>query len=376
MRKFIKKNKKIFLIISLVVTALFVRFIFFDFISKDYKIFLNKWLVYLNENNGFFGIKTLKSDYNLPYLFFLSLINYIPIKNLYLVKLLSCIFDLLLAKLGYDFIYYFTKNEKYSIIGLALILFSPTIILNSSAWGQCDSIYSFFALSSLFYLIKKEYHKSFIFLGIAFSLKLQTAFIFPIYVILYLKEKRFSFKYFFYVPLVNFIMCLPGHLIGISPFYTYKTYFFQTGEYLSTTAINIVRLLPYYIKYVNYFVLFFTGMLFLLLAIKCCRKKEKYSDKEILTIALIYIIGCYYFLPFMHERYMYMADVLCIIWYMIYRKNLIVPIAVYFCSLLGYLLYFALIIKVDLYYFFNKFALIGIVILLVAIYKLYLILRD
>ena len=51
-------------------------------------------------------------------------------------------------------------NKIYSILTYGLILVIPPVLVNSSMWGQCDSIYTTFILISLYYLLDKKYTKS------------------------------------------------------------------------------------------------------------------------------------------------------------------------------------------------------------------------
>ena len=120
-------RKKMILII---VISLLVRFLLFNYVSADYRVWISDWINFIKDNGGFNSLKYSFTNYNLPYVIILVILTYITIKTLYLVKLVSVIFDVLLSILGYKFVMDFYKednvNKKQS---LAFNCF--TIILSS-----------------------------------------------------------------------------------------------------------------------------------------------------------------------------------------------------------------------------------------------------
>ena len=52
-------------------------------------------------------------------------------------------------------------------------------MLNSAAWGQCDSIYAAFCLGSLYFLLRGRTWWACVFFGLALSFKLQAIFFLP-----------------------------------------------------------------------------------------------------------------------------------------------------------------------------------------------------
>ena len=232
-------------------------------------------------------------------------------------------------------------NSKYSYISLLVILFIPTVILNSSVWGQCDSIYTTFVLLSLYLLLKNKFSLSFLMLGIAFSFKLQFIFILPLYIILYFVNKNFSILNFLLIPLGNILMCLPVILMGMPIINCFTTYLEQTTSYsviLTRNLANIYAFLPN-IKIIGYILILITGLLFLSLLIYFIKRKKKIEGKELIAVGLLGILIAVYFLPFMHERYMFMADILSVIWYFLYKRKIWIPIIINLTSISGYMIY-------------------------------------
>lgn len=88
--------------------------------------------------------------------------TYVEMNPVYLYKLLSVIFDFLLAN---SFAYFvvnsgtmtdFRGKDKFFCLSYAFSLFLPTVIMNSAFWGQCDSIYTFFFYGVFGFYIKND----------------------------------------------------------------------------------------------------------------------------------------------------------------------------------------------------------------------------
>lgn len=144
------------------------------------------------------GYKSLShnfSDYNPPYLYLLTLFSYLPVGSLYAVKIISVTFDFVAAFFVFKLVDRKYKNETISIFSFVAVLFAPTVIFNGSYWGQSDIIYSSFLLASVYFLSKGKNIFSFIMYGLSISFKLQAIFLFPIFIIFFLK-KKFHFAVF------------------------------------------------------------------------------------------------------------------------------------------------------------------------------------
>ena len=165
-------NKKTLLLISLILISILIKYFFFSFESGDYKRFLFKWYNEIDAN-GLTSVVNGLGNYNPPYLILLYLLTLLPGSAIVKIKMLSVVFDILMGLIGYLIVKKLT-NSKHAYLCWILILFLPTVILNSSVWAQCDSIYTTFVLLSLYLLISEKYKLSFLTLGIAFSFKLKT----------------------------------------------------------------------------------------------------------------------------------------------------------------------------------------------------------
>ena len=228
-----------------------------------------------------------------------------------------------------------------------IVLFLPVVFLNGAYWGQCDSIYSTFCLFSIYLLLRKRYFLSFIILGVAFAFKLQTIFLIPAYLILYFSSRNFSFLNFLIIPAVNFIMCLPAIIMGRNIIDTLSIYFKQTStwEFLTLGVPNLYKFIigPYDIFSTVGILLTLVAFGFLLYFI--IKKEVLWDYEKVIVLVLISILICNFLLPAMHERYLYIADIICVIWYVCFKKKIYIPILLNGISTLTYMNY--LYAKID-----------------------------
>lgn len=322
-------NKALFMIWFIItIIALIIRFEFYDTKNYDYIHFLKPWFDYLKANGGIRAIDSIISDYNVPYLTILAILTYIPINSLYLIKTVSVVFDITLALCCVLVVKKMLNNNmEKMLITYLLVLFLPTVFINSSKWGQCDSIYTTFIILALYLLIDKKYISSIICYGFAFAFKLQSIFILPVYVYVFLKDKK-MIKKLVYAPLVilpNLLLSLPYLIIGDGTrniFGVYKTQVTEYVDRISSNISNIYHLIFFKNDspaiYTNNKVLFY-GMIILTLAIffvmlvLILKKKVALNSENILNLALWSVVICVFFLPCMHDRYIYIANVLSIV---------------------------------------------------------------
>jgi len=124
--------------------AMLFRALSLDYAGTDYKNFLTHWYAYFQEHGGFSAVAHAVGDYNVPYLYFMAFISYLSAPDLYLIKLFSLLFDVILAWGCYRLVRSLTRERQGSIaplIAFAAALLLPTVVLNGALWGQCDGIY-------------------------------------------------------------------------------------------------------------------------------------------------------------------------------------------------------------------------------------------
>lgn len=323
-KKFFENKKYLVITYILIISflALFIRLKMFNFISWDYKYCIEDWIDKIIKYGGIKSLKYSIGNYNIIYMTFLSIISYLPFRHLYVVKLFSVVFDYVCAIYGALIINKLLDNKKnkglYVSLAYTLILFIPTSLLNSALWGQCDSIYTAFTLISLYYLINDKILPSFIFAGIAFAFKLQFVFAIPIYIYAYFKKNNISLLHFITIPVVNVITCFPAIIMGRSIKDCLLIYFSQTGAQNDVLTNNF----PNIYKFIEIFFGNSQGTVCLILAVVIIGSiilflmynNIKMTKDNIINLSILFIIIMTQFLPYMHERYAFTAEILLCIY--------------------------------------------------------------
>ena len=160
---------------ALTAVALVARFYLFPLKSGDFNTFLNKWLGQIREAGAFNALGMQISDYASPYMYLMSIASLFG-NGLYALKAISVIFDFIGATAIALLVWHLTGSERKTIAGFAFTILCPTVMVNSSWWCQCDMIYCTFVLFALLFLFKDKSLWCCIFLGLAFSFKMQTVF--------------------------------------------------------------------------------------------------------------------------------------------------------------------------------------------------------
>lgn len=170
-------------LVAVAAVALGVRVLFLSRVSQDYTSFLSPWYDTLKAGGGFAAVGTEVANYNPPYLYLLAAVTYLPIPKIIAVKLISVVFDLVLAGFAAAIVRERFPRPAFWVSAFAVVLLAPTVVVNSSWWGQCDSIYAAFSFGSLWFLIRRQPVWACVFFGLAFAFKLQAVFFLPLLVI-------------------------------------------------------------------------------------------------------------------------------------------------------------------------------------------------
>jgi Gpi18-like mannosyltransferase len=201
--------------VLLIVAAVVLRVSLYNVQTSDYTFFLSSWYDFIKNNGGFAAFKSNFSNYNVPYLYLLALTTYLPISKLVAIKTVSILFDAVLAIFTYLILNERYKHSYIPIIGVLVVLFAPTIFINSAAWGQADATYAAFCLGSLYFLLKDRPGWACTFFALAISFKLQAVFFAPVLFVLLVKRKM-PLKYLILIPLIFLLLLVPAFIAGRS----------------------------------------------------------------------------------------------------------------------------------------------------------------
>ena len=314
------RNSWCILIVFSTIMSLIVRFSMIDYISGDMNQYLIPWFESISSRGGVTALGTPVGDYNIAYQTLIALLSYIPLAPSVLYKFSSSLFDFLSAYTVYNVIIHITGNRKLATIGYSLAVILPSVVMNSALWGQCDSIYVSFCLLGLYFLLKKKYNRCFIAIGIAFAFKLQTVFLLPLFLFLYVKEQEFSIIKFAWIPIMMVVLSLGGILQGLPVEEVFKIYYRQTksGSFMSMNypsfwTIMVPNYSEKYYNEMHIYAMLFPIIVLAIYMVILMDKKEKLGNLDILSIAFLFFFTCIYFLPNMHERYGYFLIILGLI---------------------------------------------------------------
>lgn len=231
---------ELLLVFFLSAAAILSRCALLNNISGDYSQFLSGWFDSLKAAGGLPGIGLSLGDYTPPYIYILSLLTYLPLSSLYSIKLVSILFDFVLAIAGMRAVYLSTGNKTYAIGAYTALLFIPTVVLNGSFWGQCDAIFTSFLLLSLICYMKDRPLAGTILFAVSFCFKLQAVFFAPLLVFLWLKN-RIRLLHLLAIPAVYLISILPAWIAGRPLPELLSIYISQSGQYsrISLNAPNL-----------------------------------------------------------------------------------------------------------------------------------------
>ena len=338
--KLLKSTLSFVLSALLMALALGLRALALDYRTLDYINFLSRWVEFFRLHGGFRALKYSVGNYNIPYLYFLALFSVLPIDDLYLIKLLSTLSDVLLAWAVMLLYSRFTKSRPRLLASFFAALFLPTVFLNSAVWGQCDSLYVAPLLLGIWCALEDRPWFSVILACVSFGFKLQAVFILPIYAV-FLMTGRISWKHLLAFPATYLVLVLPAVCFGRPFWETITLYWNQTGSIGNGLNYNSPSIFAVFTNIRNPSAAAIAGIclasfyMINLLAVAWANR-SRLNEKAILTLCLLFAIGIPFFLPHMHERYFYGADILSLV--LAFSVPLTFPAAllVQFASLLGY----------------------------------------
>ena len=324
--------------------ALVIRASLLDFESGDYLTFLAPWTQFFRDNGGFAALRYSLGNYNPPYMYFLALFSYFDISELYLIKLLSVLFDVLLAWACIKLLGLYT-GSRAKLLGVFLaVLFLPTVVINGAYWAQCDSIYAFFGIYALYLGLRGRGCASMVSLAACLAFKLQAVFIIPVFFILLL-AKKLRWRQLLVFPAAYIVFMLPALLAGRPFVETMTLYFAQAGtvgDAMNYNAPSLTSMFQWSGNTESWSTLLIAAAFALVLASYAVAavKRRELDDTVLLGFALLLAMGIPYLLPHMHDRYFFISGVLALVLAIRDRRFFPIPLLAELASLHCYYAYF------------------------------------
>ncbi len=304
-------------------------------------------------------------------------------------------FDGVLGLFTYLIISLKYKHSYAAIAGALVIVFAPTIFINSGAWGQCDAIYTAFCLGSLYFLLKERPAWACVFFAVALSFKLQAIFFLPVLLIVLLKRKL-SLKYLALIPLIFLLMLMPAYIAGRDAQSLLTIYVGQvstggvgqfngggagrinngaprqfngnppgqfngnpprqfnggsTGQSngrrfggSSSSSSSLTLNAPSFYQWLpanapaswKWVGILLAGAFITFVGTLLVASKKHLTADVLLKVALVFALAIPFLLPEMHERYFYLADVLSIVYAFYFPRYFYIAVITQLCSLLSY----------------------------------------
>ena len=329
----IDKHSRLLFVVLAAAIGLLIRWAGRDFVSLDMRDALLPWFDQIKAAGGLPALSSQVGDYGLLYQTIISLMTYVDISPIYQYKLLSVVFDAALAVMAalvYKDLMLNGLNGKAqtvsreahesiltrsALVGV-LVWLLPTVMLNSAYWGQCDSIYAFFCLATLYQLRRGSYLFAFVLLGLAFSCKLQTIFIVPFIAVYYLITKRFSVVYILLSVAVMWLMGVVAFAYGRGLLAPLQIYYGQSSHYelmyLSFPSFWVLLGDDYW--GFRWYAIFFT-LCVVVTGMYVCLNHRRFLHSRVNYYCVVawFIWSMVLFLPCMHDRYAYLLDLLLVL---------------------------------------------------------------
>ena len=308
----LKKPWHVLLSAGLLTLAFILRGVCLNYETLDYQDFLAAWVDFFRQNGGLAALKESVGNYNVPYLTFLALFSQSAVKDLYLIKLLSIFFDVILAWGVMRIAGHFAKSAERKLLAFFLVLFWPTVVLNGALWGQCDSIYVAFAVLSIAMALEDRPWLSVAAMGASFAFKLQAVFFIPALLLFLLREK-IQWKHLLAFPIVNVILVLPAVLAGRGLWDALTVGLQETGSIGDGLNYNSPSVFAFFRNVANpndagLFGILAAALVIAMLAVVFFWKRKTATDLALLMGTVMLAVAIPFFLPHMHDRYFYGAD--------------------------------------------------------------------
>ena len=339
-----------------------------DYISSDYQSFLVLWLDAFRKG-GFATLGENVGDYNLLYQYVMLMIAKTPLHDLYLIKFFTVIFDYALALAMMQAAGHFA-GKKAALPVMLIVCALPTTLIDGACWGQCDTVYVFLIVMSLYWMKTKKPVGAAVMLSLAFAFKLQTIFFFPV-VLLALIHGEYKPRHALVFAATYLVTMLPALIAGRSFADAVSVYANQSmGQYYERLFYNAPNLYTFFplresanrqeftwLRYLsgidgeatNAYIdqaltptyqnaaLYACILLTLLVVVYWLMHAKEITPEMTLDFALFFAIFLPFVMPKIHDRYFFLADMLSVLYAARYRDRRFMPLLVVSASLMSYM---------------------------------------
>ena len=311
------KRRDLLLLGAGVFAAALVRLPLLGQVSADHPTAYFPWMDFMAAHGSFASLAHDFAVYNPPYLYLLSaavaLARHLPMIVAH--KAVSIAFDFAIAYFVYKCVALkYPESKRVPVLAAVAALLAPTVVLNAAWWGQVDSIHTAFLLASVYFVLAGRQAFAFTVFGLAFAVKAQAMFLAPLFLWL-AARKVVDLRYSAFAVFAAFAALVPSWAAGrplTDLLFVYVRQAGYTGE-LSNQAPNLYEWIPE-----DYFLWWPLGVAVTAALVLAVRQFVKHGSAAltggtIVFLALFSTLLAPFFLPKMHDRFFFPADVLAIV---------------------------------------------------------------
>ncbi|WP_433368830.1 glycosyltransferase 87 family protein [Actinoplanes sp. CA-142083] len=325
---------------ALVVCAVLARSAGWAVETNDMAIF-DMWYHQIAAVGPWHGVGDEIGNYNAPFVYLLAALMYVPGPLVFKLKAVFVVFDVVLAFFAYKIVGLKFPGRRIPMAAALVTVLLPTVAINASWYGQMDAMWAGLAVGGVYFLLRERPWPAVALCAAALAIKPQGIFIFPLLLLLALGG-RLPWRTFLAVPAVFLVLDLPALLAGRNPVELFTIY--DLGRQAKNIPVLTYRAPSLYafvpageaagtVRTLGYV---FTAVLVLALCYILIVRNVHITRGRLVAVAALFAIMVPFFLPGMHERYFFLADVLTVV-LVFYRPRLWpVPLLVQAASLLCY----------------------------------------
>ena len=319
--------------------AILLRYSLLTFKSGDYSCCIKDWYEIIRMG----GVSVFRygfSNYPPLYLYCLYVVSKIlpHLSTVYAVRLPPIVADFVCALFVFCIVRLKFNRGPIPLFSFFAVLFAPTVVLNSSLWGQTDSLHSAALVASIYFLLTRRNWLACLAYGLAFAFKLQAIFLAPFFLALFLKQKV-SWQQLLLIPIVYLVTIYPAWMVGRPLSELLTIYAEQTSmfEFLTLNAPTMYAWLPERLFHLfSTAGIFFAACIAFMYVIVIYKSRTPITGPLMVQFATISVILIPFVLPRMHERYFFAADVISLAFAFYFPRYFYIPIVINLVSFFSY----------------------------------------
>ncbi|MBR4039831.1 MAG: hypothetical protein IKJ11_07020 [Clostridia bacterium] len=206
-------------------------------------------------------------------------------------------------------------NRYGALAAMFACVLAPTMLMNAGLWAQCDATFAMFTLWGLAMLLDDHPLAGCVLWGLALGTKLQSAFLFPLLIVLFMKN-RVQLRHVLALAAAAFVcqiaIVLDGQgIVSMITRYAVQLENARWGLGLSDGMPNVYKLmLVASVREFSGMGLYLGVASALLVVCALLRTKRELTDDVLLLAALLLACGLPLILPQMNARSLYLAVML------------------------------------------------------------------